>query len=272
MDFGDFPATSPVAPNCDAPEAKAAGSIDFDGAGYLPKTIHAAHVTSCYQGGLLLVSDSTGPEFALLGDANLLTNEHLTGYGHAALGINLLSTHSRVEWLYLDQPESASSEGGDGSQALFPPWVDAASLYLILAGVLVALWQARRLGVPVPEPLPVVVRSAETVEGRARLYRRAGARKLAAESLRGGALARITPALGLGADPDPRALIIALAQRSGRTTQEIHRLLYSPPPTDDQGLLALATELDRLVDDYLTQLTIGRAGADQGNNPEGPQQ
>jgi hypothetical protein len=269
---GDYPTDVPVPPACTAPEASAAGSVDLQRAGYSTAAVHASSVTTCYQGGLLLVRYPTGPEIVVLSDDYPLMNGQLAQNANAALAINLLSTTSKVEWLYLDQPESAGPNGsGSGDpEALFPAWVSVGFLYLVVAGVLVALWQSRRLGTPVPEPLPVVVRSAETVEGRARLYRRAGARQLATESLRGGALARITPALGLGPDPDPRALILALSQRSDRTTHEIHRLLYSPPPTDDKALVALATDLDRLVDDFLTHLTIGRAGGEQDrNNTEG---
>ncbi|MGC1211355.1 MAG: DUF4350 domain-containing protein, partial [Micromonospora sp.] len=68
--------------------------------------------------------------------------------------------------------------------AAFPVWFWALLVQLALAGLLAVLWRARRLGPPVPEPLPIAVRSAETVLGRARLYRRAGARGPAAETLR----------------------------------------------------------------------------------------
>jgi hypothetical protein len=269
---GDYPENEPAAPECADPAATAAGSVDLQSAGYDASKVTATSITKCYQGGLLLIHYPTGPEIVVLSDTNPLVNGELAQNGNAALGINLLSTTSKVEWLYLAEPESAGPNGSDtgDSEGLFPTWVGVGFFYLIVVGALVALWRSRRLGGPVPEPLPVVVRSAETVEGRARLYRRARARTLAAESLRGGALARITPTLGLGPDPDPRALIFALSQRSDRTTHEVHRLLYSSPPTDDKALLALAADLDRLVDDYLTHLTIGRAGGEQGsNNTEG---
>jgi hypothetical protein len=67
---------------------------------------------------------------------------------------------------------------------------------LVALGVL-ALWRGRRLGPVVEEPLPVVVRAAETVEGRSRLYRKAGARDVAAEALRRAAVRRLGTALGL---------------------------------------------------------------------------
>ncbi|PWU54645.1 hypothetical protein DLE60_29525, partial [Micromonospora globispora] len=104
------------------------------------------------------------------------------------------SDYGSNDWQNDDDPESGgpAQQGGDNRStddeaegetppqnplwAAFPVWFWALLVQLALAGLLVVLWRARRLGPPVPEPLPVTVRSAETVLGRARLYRRAGAR------------------------------------------------------------------------------------------------
>ena len=64
----------------------------------------------------------------------------------------------------------------------------AAFIWLAVLGGLLVLWRARRLGPVVTEPLPVVVRSAEVVEGHGRLYSRAGARDRAAAALRAGTM------------------------------------------------------------------------------------
>jgi hypothetical protein len=85
------------------------------------------------------------------------------------------------------------------------------------------------------------------VEGRARLYRRARATAQAYEALRAGAFARILPLLGLGNEPDYRALVEAVAARTRRTTGEVHAALYGAPPTDDATLVAAADRLDSLV-------------------------
>ncbi len=140
----------------------------------------------------------------------------------------------------------------------------------MLAGLLAALWQSRRLGPPVAEPLPVVVRSAETVEGRSRLYRRARASSDAYEALRAGALARLLPALGLGAEPDYRAVVEAVANRSGRPTAEVHAVLYGPPPSDDAGLVAAADLLDLVVQNSLdpTRVETARHRLDGEGRPQ----
>jgi hypothetical protein len=104
------------------------------------------------------------------------------------------------------------------------------------------LWRARRLGPVVREPLPVVVRASEAVEGRARLYRRAGAREHAAETLREATRARLRPLVGLPPDAAAGELVGAVAARVGR--RDVGGLLYGPPPGDDAGLVALARALD----------------------------
>ena len=99
----------------------------------------------------------------------------------------------------------------------------------------------------VVEPLPVVVRAAETVEGRARLYHRGRARDRAAQALRDGARSRLVPLLGLGADPPPSTVVDTVAARSGRPPQEVGALLFGGAPTDDAQLVALPDALDQLV-------------------------
>ena len=77
-----------------------------------------------------------------------------------------------------DSPDSAGPPPPDDHPLLdaFPPWFLALLIQLALVALLIVLWRARRLGPPVTEPLPVEVRAAETVLGRARLYQRARAR------------------------------------------------------------------------------------------------
>jgi hypothetical protein len=115
-----------------------------------------------------------------------------------------------------------------------------------VVGVLLVLWRARRLGGVVTEPLPVVVRSAELVQGHGRLYARARARDRAAQALRVATTGRLAHRLGLprGAGPTDVAAVVAAA--AGRAPGEVLELLAGRPPADDAGLVRLAQELDRL--------------------------
>ena len=231
-------------PGCSLPEARSAGDAEVN---VVEFAATGPDAISCYQRGLVVIHRPDRAELVILGAADPLTNERLAQRGNAALSLGLLSAHQRVLWLLPSEPETAAGEERPGLFDLLPDWVLPAVLLFGVAGVLAAFWRGRRLGSPVPEPLPVVVRSAETVEGRARLYRRARARDEAFASLRAAALARLLPVLGLGPDPQPRPVADAVADRSGRPPADVYALLYGPPPVNDRGLVDAADLFDALV-------------------------
>ena len=213
--------------------------------------------TQCYRskdgGGSPLVQVQDGTKtVTVLGSTAPLTNRRLTEEGNAALGMNLLSgTGSSMVWLVPDLPESGSGAGQQSLGDLLPFGVKLFFLGLLVAVLLVALWRGRRLGPVVAEALPVVVRSAETVEGRARLYRAGRARDRAADALRSGARERLVPLLGLprGRAQDPSAaqeIVTAVARRTAYDESYVGAALYGPEPSDDAGLIALTDVLDDL--------------------------
>ncbi|MFC9969538.1 DUF4350 domain-containing protein [Spirillospora sp. NPDC127200] len=238
-------------PDCALPAATLAGRVLFTNA----ETYEAPPgATGCYQAdGLsrLVQVPSGGRTVTVLGSSAPLTNEHLAEEGNAALALNLAGARSSVVWLIPDLPEPGA-EGGERSLGdLLPFGVKLFFLELLVAVVLVALWRSRRLGPVVAEALPVVVRSSETVEGRARLYRAHRARGRAADALRAGARERLVPLLGLprGAAQDPAAatgIVSAVALRTGREEAEVGAALYGPEPADDAGLVRLSDLLDDL--------------------------
>jgi len=118
---------------------------------------------------------------------------------------------------------------------------------LLIAALAYALARARRLGPPVGEPLPVVVRAVETVEGRGRLYRRANARGTAIRALRDSALGRLREALDLPPDAAAPLVVDAVAARTGRPAEQVDEVLFGADPTSDQELVRLAADLDRLL-------------------------
>jgi hypothetical protein len=238
-------------PGCSEPAAEAAGSAVIGG-----RTFSTDGGASCYREDgdyAPLVTGRThgGARLVVIGTGQPLTNQRLDEEGNAALALNLLGADgsaSELRWL-VPAPGAGSRE--DTLSSILPDWVVPALLQLALAGVLLALWRGRRLGPPVVEPLPVVVRAAEAVEGRARLYRRAQARDRAAEALRSGALARLVPRLGIdppaGGEPPAEAVVAAVASRSGRPDAEVHAVFFGPPPADDAGLVRLTETLDAMV-------------------------
>ncbi|MDT0309981.1 DUF4350 domain-containing protein [Streptomyces sp. DSM 44917] len=187
-----------------------------------------------------------GGAVVLMGTPEPLYNEHLDEDGNASLALQLLGAHAELVW-YLPSGQDAP-EGGDGLLSLVDPGWRWATLQLAIAAALAALWRGRRLGPVVPEALPVVVPAAETTEGHARLYHRAGARDRAAAALRAAARARLAPLVGLppAAAHAPETLPGAVAAHTGDAPPELTALLFGPPPRDDQALIRLADALDAL--------------------------
>ena len=232
-------ATAPREPGCALPAAVAAGVLELGG-----EQFTAPGATACYPGGLgasvLRVAEG-GRSITVLGDRTPLTNGAVAEGGNAALALGLLGERPRLLW-YLPSPLDTTGGPQRDLAELVPPWVRWGVVQLGVAAVLLVLWRARRLGPVVREPLPVVVRAAEAVEGRARLYRRAGARGHAAETLREAARTRLRPLVGLPAGAMPAELVDAVTARVRRPG--VDTLLYGPPPGDDAGLVALARALD----------------------------
>jgi len=242
-------------PNCTLPAAVAAGEARMGGVGYRPSGSDASgQVVGCYGSSaaspLIQLSDSGGPTVTVLGSGSALTNERLGQDGNAALAMNLLGGSSQLVWYLPTLGELLTSLGQQERRSLWeliPSGWKWAMLQALLAGVLFALWRARRLGPVVTEPLPVVVRAAEATEGRARLYRKIKATDRAADVLRAASRDRLAPMVGLTATSDPHALAGAVAHRTGRPAQQIEALLYGAAPATDEALVKLADDLDSLT-------------------------
>ncbi|RFS86447.1 DUF4350 domain-containing protein [Actinomadura spongiicola] len=240
-------------PGCSLEAATRAGTVAFRQSDTYEATGSA---TRCYQsdsGDSRVVQVQNGSNtVTVLGSAEPLTNGRLTEEGNAALALNLAAgTGASIVWLVPDLPESGSGAGQQSLGDLLPFGVKLFFLELLVAVILVALWRARRLGPVVAEALPVVVRSAETVEGRARLYRAGHARDRASDALRSGARERLVPLLGLprGRAQDPTAaqeIVTAVARRTAYDETYVGAALYGPEPVDDAGLIALSDVLDDL--------------------------
>jgi hypothetical protein len=195
----------------------------------------------------------------VLGGRQILQNGELAREGNAALALRTLGAGSAVRW-YLPDPLELGVDQAPSASDLLPGWVRWVFWQLVIATVVALVWRARRLGRVVTEPLPVVVRSAETVEGRARLYRVSKARDRAAAILRTAALRRIAARLGVPvtAPPDEVARLAAVAV--GRPEADVRAVLLGAAPRDDAGLVTLAAGLDA-VEDALAAAGSGPAGS-----------
>ncbi|MFJ9666693.1 DUF4350 domain-containing protein [Streptomyces sp. NPDC101219] len=249
------PATSrdsTLSPDCALPAARRAGNADVGGLRYT--TTHVA-ADECYPSErlatLLRIPADTGDgDTVLLGSPDILLNDKLAEQGNASLALQLLGSRPHLVW-YLPTLADASAASEDGGRSFFdliPSGWLWGTLQLFIAAALAALWRARRLGPLVPEKLPVAIRASETVEGRARLYRRADARDRAASALRSATRTRLAPLVGVPVSQAhaPEALLPALSSHLRGDGQSLHALLFGPPPGDDSALIQLADHLDAL--------------------------
>lgn len=181
-------------------------------------------------GALLTLPATTDrPEVVLVGFPSALTNEHITEDAHAALGVRLLGQSPTLLWV-IPQPGDAGAEGAASLWDVLPRSMTPAMLLLLGALTALALWQGRRLGPVVSEPMPAVVHASQTTRSRGRLYRQAGDRDHALQALRAGTRHRLAPRLGLPRTVPDDELARAVADATGRPLDEVTALLVHPAP------------------------------------------
>ncbi len=181
----------------------------------------------------------------LMTSPNSFTNEHVLESDNAALALRLIGQRDRLVWYVADAADIAASDGV-GLATLLPRWL-VPGLYLFLVSLLaVILWRGRRLGPLVVEPLPVVVRAAESTQSRGRIYRRTGDRHHAAAILVRAARRRLTESLQLPRGTTIETLAGAVAARTGRDPHAMLDLLGDPAVTKDSQLVELGQQLIKL--------------------------
>ncbi|WP_406378035.1 DUF4350 domain-containing protein [Streptomyces sp. NBC_00197] len=243
---------STLSPDCTLPAARRAGSADTGGVRY---TTTAPDADACYPSDgrptlLRLPARSGNGDTVVLGAPDVLSNERLDEQGNASLALQLLGSRSHLVWYLPSLSDTSAADAGDRSFFdLLPSGWLWGTLQLFIAAALAALWRARRLGPLVPERLPVAIRASETVEGRARLYRKANARDRAGTALRSTTRTRLAPLVGVppAQAHAPEALLPALSAHLDGDGQALHQLLFGPPPHDDAALISLADQLDALA-------------------------
>ncbi|MFF3646963.1 DUF4350 domain-containing protein [Streptomyces sp. NPDC002564] len=243
---------STLSPDCSLPAARRAGTADMGGIRYdtLAPDAEACYLSDGLPGLLQLPTPRGKGDTVVLGAPDILYNDRVDQQGNASLALQLLGSRPHLVW-YL--PSLADDQAADDSERrgffdLIPAGWRWGTLQLAIAAVLAALWRARRLGPLVAERLPVAIRASETVEGRARLYRKANARDRAAAALRTATRTRLAPLVGVppAQAHAPESLLPALTTRLRTPGMDLHPLLFGPPPGNDTALITLADQLDAL--------------------------
>ncbi|MFE4835574.1 DUF4350 domain-containing protein [Arthrobacter sp. NPDC056691] len=234
-------------PGCAVADAQAAGDISADG-GFL-----YTGGTVCYGAGgngRGIYATAENGKLVVLGSTAVISNQFLAANGNAALTLRTLGSQGHLVW-YLPGPGDLGVNPAPKTLAeLAPAWSAFVAPWLIVVALVAILWRGRRLGPLVFEPLPVVVKSAETAEGRARLYHEAHDVARAADTLRAGTVVRLASALRVGTaagltDVACSAVAAAAARHLDRNAAEIQQILQHRPATEAQ-LVRWAQDLVRL--------------------------
>ncbi|MHA7153667.1 DUF4350 domain-containing protein [Arthrobacter sp. TMN-50] len=236
----------PLPAACQVADAVAAGSITAGGLAY--RAADSCFPPTTGQGGPPSGSYAATADQAIvaLGNGSILTNETIGKDGNAALALRTLGSSPVLVWYQPTAADLSLSDTPIDPLTLLPEWVNPVMLWLLGTAVLAVLWRGRRLGALVEEPLPVVVRAAETAEGRARLYQDSASIGRAAANLRSASLLRIAARLRLPATSSVTEVVDAAARHTNRSAADLDRLLRTDAPTSDSHLVRWSQDLDAL--------------------------
>ncbi len=236
-----------LAADCDLGAVSRAGFVEGAGDAYTaPASAERCLVDAA--GNAALVRIERGErEVTVLGLGGVLANDGITEAGNAALALGLLGERPQLVWYQPDIDDYALSDTDLAARQA--DWYAPLVVLVLLVGVAAALWRGRRMGPVVVEDLPVEVRSSETMEGRARLYERGGARDHALSTLRQATVARLARTLGVGPRATVDEVVAATAAATGRDPGTVAFLLREATAGGDGAFVSLSDALLRLEGD-----------------------
>ncbi len=257
---GGTPVDKTASAGCALPAAERAASVTVTD--YTLKLSNGAGPvwTGCFDsgdGGLVLVhgepDSASGNTVSLVSSGQIFANETITSGGNAALALNLLGESGDLVW-YLPTQADVAANGPPDLAELTPGWLTPLILLLGATALAAMVWQGRRLGPLVAERLPVVVKSGETMEGRARLYARQAERPHAIDAIRMASIVRLARALALPRTLSADAVSDAVAALLGRDPLATRALLISDPPRTDTEMVHISDALRELESAVLQTL------------------
>jgi hypothetical protein len=231
-------ASSIATANCSYQPAVRAGTVAGLGRAY--RVDSGVDATHCFgsDGAYSFVRVDTGnSHVSVLGSATMLDNASILRGGNAAFALGLFGATKHVVWYLPSFEDSATAADGVIPN---PAWVGLLIALAVMVGLAAAFWRGRRLGPIVVERMPVIVRSNETVEGRARLYQKANARLHTIDALRMGTLSRLATTCGLSRRASIEEILGAVASATGAGIGDLRALLVDDVPRSDADLVRMS--------------------------------
>jgi hypothetical protein len=239
--IGDAMRTTRLRRQCDVPALAEVGTVDpVGGVGFDVPASGAA----CFPGdggAFVAVADVGRGTVVGIGGAGAFTNSSLGELDNAPLAAAVLAPQPGTRVAVL---RPAAVGGGSRSlNDLIAPGVKGAVVQLGVAFLLYALWRARRLGRPVPEPQPVPLAASELVVAVGNLLQQAGRREQAGALLRADLRRRLAERLGLPLDAPVEVVATTAAARTGLPVERLREALTPVPLARDDELVALSAEV-----------------------------
>ncbi|GAA3281945.1 DUF4350 domain-containing protein [Paenarthrobacter aurescens] len=241
--------TQAIEPGCEQVDALEAGRVSAQGSVFSGPVV-------CYspqQNGPGLYAESADGRVTVLGSRELVDNQHLALEGNAALALRTLGNNPDLVWYIPGVGDVPASDSSPTLNELAPRWLAFAGPWLGFVALLAILWRGRRMGPLVFEPLPVVVKAAETAEGRARLYQDSRAVELAARNLRAGTMSRLARHFNLGPDATTQAIVDATARHVELPATEVRSVLIDFTPQSEGQLVLWAQQIERIEQEAIAR-------------------
>jgi len=191
------------------------------------------------EGWAPLFADSTGDVLALrrlgagaivaLADPSIFSNAMLEAAGHARLALNITQAHVGSGVILVDE-----FHHGHGQQSSLLRYLEGTAVPWILAQAALAFFvlvlaRGTRFGPPVPIGEAARASSLEYVGALGDLYRRAGARRLAAHTLAGSCRRTLAEVLGARPREEPATLGARAARLLGIKAERVKACLEPAP-------------------------------------------
>lgn len=199
---------------------------------------------SCFSGAIGVSARGEGVIVAIGGQA-AFQNAMLGEADNAVLAVSLLAPRDGTRVGFVD-PSVAAAEEAETISDLIPMPVWVLLVQLGVAFVLYALYRARRLGAPVPEPVPVSIEGSELAAARGRLLQAMRAPDAAADALRADARRWATRRFGLPRDTNVDVVAARVAAHTTFAEADVADMLAGGTVAGDADLVNLSTHLGAL--------------------------